>query len=80
MTETNSLDVITLNRTSNGTTVLESMSHTTILLNGLNFLRENNCLLDITIWADGEAFKVRKETEKNAPIVQDNCSPFGFTF
>lgn len=35
------------------------MSHTSALLNGLNYLRERDYLLDVTIWAGGVSFKVR---------------------
>lgn len=52
------IDVMSLSRTLNPT-VFESMSHTSTLLNGLNFLRERDYLLDVTIWADGESFKVQ---------------------
>lgn len=52
------IDVLPLSRTLNPT-VFESMSHASTLLNGLNFLRERDYLLDVTIWADGESFKVR---------------------
>lgn len=59
MSSVSAKDATPANRSTNST-VLESMSHTAALLSGLNILREKNCLVDITILAEGEPMKVRR--------------------
>lgn len=53
---TGSLDWMLLDRPLN--TLFESLSHTKTILQGLNELRRQEYLLDITLLAEGQSFKV----------------------
>lgn len=56
---TGSLDWTRLDRPLN-TISFESLSHTNTILQGLNELRRQEHLLDITLLAEGQSFKVIK--------------------
>lgn len=55
---TGSLDWALLDRRPLNNSCFESPSHTNTLLQGLNELRNNDLLLDVTLLVDGKSFKV----------------------
>lgn len=56
---TGSIDWMLVDRPLN-TVSFESLSHTNTVLNGLNELRRREYLLDVTLLAEGQSFKVSK--------------------